>query len=414
MMKKRRTYRWLFVYPFQYIGFQKYLNHMAKKGWKLASIFGNNSCWLTFERTEDRNYYVVDYTKDFSMIVPETETEKAKRYRSFIEEYGYEFVGSNGALQIYRANHENEILRENNDEDYKALLKSSLKSYIPHLLILPLLAINFYNSYQSTKYSLFTDETSLQSLQVIFIFGSIFIIEFVFYLYWFWRKKPIASRYSIIASTMMILISLAACLYSLFSVMISEDLGSIVFLIVICVVCEYYLFHDIDHNSKTNKVLNYVGFAFMCIFTLLFGSMSISAVPSVSQGDIYKDNEEIAMLFGEDVPNGIDVISFENKSFLSQNLSISINYSDDDVVNIDRYKIQNGILKDWIKNQYEKEEYKQIMCPGIKAGTKQNGKWIYEGDESILIVDENTYVIVDKDFELDAEGWEKINHLIEL
>ncbi len=414
MMKKRRTYRWLFVYPFQYLGFQKYLNHMAKKGWELVSIFGNNSCWLTFERTEDRNYYVVDYTKDFSMIAPETETEKAKRYRSFIEEYGYEYVSSNGALQVYRANHDNEMLRENNEEDYKALLKSSLKSYIPHLLILLLLVINFYNSYQSAKYSLFTNETSLQSLQAIFIFGSIFIIEFAFYLFWFWRKKPIASRCSIIASTMIILISSVACLYTLFNAIILENFGSIVYLIVICVVCEYCLFHDIDHNSKTNKVLNYVGFAFMCIFTLIFGAISISAVPSVNQGDIYKDNEEIAMLFEEDVAKGIDVISFENKSFLSQNLSIRINYSDDDVVNIERYKIQDGILSDWVKDQYEKDEYKQIMCPGIKEGTKQNGKWIYEGDESILIVDGYTYVTVDKNFRLDEAGWEKIDQLINL
>ena len=54
------------------------------------------------------------------------------------------------------------------------------------------------------------------------------------------------------------------------------------------------------------------------------------------------------------------------------------------------------------------------MCPGIKEGTKQNGKWIYEGNESILIVDEHTYIAVDKNFVLDEAGWEKINQLIEL
>lgn len=164
MMKKRRTYRWLFVYPFQYLGFQKYLNHMAKKGWKLVSIFGNNSCWLTFERTEDRNYYVVDYTKDFSMIAPETETEKAKRYRSFIEEYGYEYVGSNGALQIYRTDHENVTLRKNNKEDQKILLKSSIKSLMLHLALFILSVMNVFRAYTIMKSELYCDNFTMMVL----------------------------------------------------------------------------------------------------------------------------------------------------------------------------------------------------------------------------------------------------------
>ncbi len=81
---------------------------------------------------------------------------------------------------------------------------------------------------------------------------------------------------------------------------------------------------------------------------------------------------------------------------------------------IDRYKIQDGVFADWIKSQYEKKESKELMCPKIKEGTKQNGRWVYEGNTSILIVDGYTYLVVDKSFVLDDEGWEKINRLIKM
>ena len=130
--------------------------------------------------------------------------------------------------------------------------------------------------------------------------------------------------------------------------------------------------------------------------------------------DMSDKTEEVNKIFNEENNTKLELTTYERNSILSNNLSISITYPDDNYVYIDRYKIKDGILKDWIKNQYEKEEYKQIMCPGIKEGTKQNGKWIYEGDESILIVDEYTYIAVDKTFVLDEAGWEKINQLIEL
>ena len=78
-MKKRRIKRWINVEPYQYLALQKYLNQMEKKGWKLVSVFGSSSCRLTFEKNEDTDteYYIVDYTKDYSALTPETETEKS-------------------------------------------------------------------------------------------------------------------------------------------------------------------------------------------------------------------------------------------------------------------------------------------------------------------------------------------------
>lgn len=410
-MKKRKTYRWLFVYPFQYVGFQKYLNHMANKGWKLVSIFGNNSCWLTFEKTEDSVYYVVDYTKDFSMIAPETETEKARRYRSFIEEYGYEYVGSNGALQIYRANHDNEMLRENNEEDYKALLKSSLKSLMLHLALFVLSIINVYRSYHIMKSELYCDNFTIMVMILFLILGLILLIEYMSFLYWLCRRKPIASKNIIVSTSIFFTSFIGFSFIYLLSLMTTPYLLITVIIIILYIFGIYHIIKSKRAIGKNGKHILWISIIAVTGLLCLAGSrIMIPTLNDVENGMVELD-KDLSKVFEVDQEN-IEV--YEVKSIFSQNLSISISYPNDNYVYVDRYKIQEGIFKNWIKNQYEKEEYKQTMCPGIKEGIKQNGKWIYEGDESILIVDEDTYIAVDKNFVLDDAGWEKINQLTEL
>ena len=77
-MKRRKKNVWLIVYPFEYPALQAYLNDMAEKGGKLVSLKGDRSCWLTFEAdASQKEYYLVDYTKDYSMIIPDSETADA-------------------------------------------------------------------------------------------------------------------------------------------------------------------------------------------------------------------------------------------------------------------------------------------------------------------------------------------------
>ena len=59
-MKRKKKHVWLIVYPFEYPALQAYLNEMAEKGWKLVSLKGDRSCWLTFEA--DTSQGAVSYT----------------------------------------------------------------------------------------------------------------------------------------------------------------------------------------------------------------------------------------------------------------------------------------------------------------------------------------------------------------
>lgn len=414
-MKQRKTYRWLFVEPYQYIAMQNYLNQMAKKGWKLVSVFGNASCWLTFENNEDNDTdcYIVDYTKDFSTLAPETETEKAKRYRGFIEEFGYEYVGSNGALQIYRCHQENTILRENNDEDIKILMKSTLKSSIPYLLLFLFCIFNLWSFTDSTRNLLFISNISIFGIVVLGGFSLILLFtEFIPLLYWLCRKNPFQSSNWIIAFSSIRLVFLIFFIIFLLSFMTSLNFIFYLGILVAFISCLYNLMR-ISRRAK-RKYLVYLSMIVLCLFFLNISTRLSFLSISDHNVDMSDKTEEVNKIFNEENNTKLELTTYERNSILSNNLSISITYPDDNYVYIDRYKIKDGILKDWIKNQYEKEEYKQIMCPGIKEGTKQNGKWIYEGNESILIVDEHTYIAVDKNFVLDEAGWEKINQLIEL
>ena len=414
-MKKRRIKRWINVEPYQYLALQKYLNQMEKKGWKLVSVFGSSSCRLTFEKNEDTDteYYIVDYTKDYSALTPETETEKAKRYRGFIEEFGYEYVGSNGALQIYRTNSDQVVLRENNEEDMKILQKSVWKSFGFNLLLFFSFMFNFIILYRNGKNSLYTSNVSIFGQVFIGLFCLTLIFsEIIPFLYWYCRRKPLQSSSWMLISSCFRSFILLITIIILLGFMTSFYLVLYIGISVIFVVCLYSLMRYI--HRANGKYLVYIS---MIVLILLFLNittrLSFLSIPEPN-ADMSDKTEEINKIFNEANDTKLELTTYERNSILSNNLSISITYPDDNYVYIDRYKIQDGILKDWIKNQYEKDEYRQIMCPGIKEGTKQNGKWIYEGDESILIVDEYTYIAVDKNFILDDAGWKKINQLIEL
>ena len=107
----------------------------------------------------------------------------------------------------------------------------------------------------------------------------------------------------------------------------------------------------------------------VAIIGVLYFAGSQIMVPTLNnvENDMVDLDKDLSKVFEEDQEK-IEV--YEVRSFLCQNISINISYPDDNYVYIERYKIQDGILSDWVKDQYEKEEYKQIMCPGIKEGTK--------------------------------------------
>ena len=414
-MKRKKIRRWLFIEPFEYVALREYLNQMATKGWKLVSVFGNSSCWLTFEKIEETEtyHYLVDYTKDFSALTPERETEKAKRYRGFIEEFGYEYIGSNGALQIYRTHHENKVLRENTAEDRSILVKSTLKSIIPYLLLFLTFIINVMLSVRSLKNSLYTSNISVFGIACMAGFCMLLLItKFIPCAYWFWKKTDFQSKNWIIFTSVLNRIYTVCILIGLLSCMLSLALLSYLGLIVIFTVSLYFLLRY-SHKAK-RKYLVYISMAVLC---LCFFNISLRlSFHSILNNDVNESDKSVVIknIFNEKKGIEQNITTYERNSFLSQYLSIGITFSDDDYFYIDRYKIQDGLFADWIKSQYEKEEYKKLMCPGIREGTKQNGRWVYEGTTSILIVDGYTYLVVDKEFVLDNEGWNKINQFIEL
>ena len=305
------------------------------------------------------------------------------------------------------------VLRENNEEDMKILQKSVWKSFGFNLLLIFSFMFNFIILYRNGKNSLYTSNVSIFGQVFIGLFCLTLIFsEIIPFLYWYCRRKPLQSSSWMLISSYFRSFILLITIIILLGFMTSFYLVLYIGISVIFVVCLYSLMRYI--HRANGKYLVYIS---MIVLILLFLNittrLSFLSIPEPN-ADMSDKTEEINKIFNEANDTKLELTTYERNSILSNNLSISITYPDDNYVYIDRYKIQDGILKDWIKNQYEKDEYRQIMCPGIKEGTKQNGKWIYEGDESILIVDEYTYIAVDKNFILDDAGWKKINQLIEL
>ncbi len=333
VMKKKKIRRWLFIEPYEYIGLQEYLNQMAKKGWKLVSVFGNSSCWLTFEKIEETEtcHYLVDYTKDFSALTPERETEEAKKYRGFIEEFGYEYIGSNGALQIYRTHHEDKVLRENTVEDRKILVKSTLKSAVPYFLLFLIFIMNLRLSIRSLENSLYTSNIGLFSMVCMAGFCMLLLItKLIPCLYWFCRKKIFHSKNWIIFTSVLSQIYVVCIIIGLFSCMLPLTFLSYLGIIIIFAACLYFLLRY-SHKAK-RKYLVYISMAVLC---LCFFNISLRlSFLSIINEDANESDKSVVInkIFNE--KNNVEqkITTYERNSILSQYLSIGITYSDNELL----------------------------------------------------------------------------------
>lgn len=206
----KNTYRFLIYYAYEYKLLERYLQEMANKGYRLVSLQGAIRYMLTFERCEPQDlYYYVDFHSNYSVIDPRIPTPSQVEYRELIEEYGYEFVDSLGALQVFVSKEPINIpIREENEETKAEMKRIVYKELITKLLITVLYFLMVILQQRSLAYDYYAQPILIFNIWLII--ALFWMTQEVSYLYWLIRQKsPKSLRYLRIRSAITITLLLS-------------------------------------------------------------------------------------------------------------------------------------------------------------------------------------------------------------
>lgn len=423
-MKKKIV--WVFMYPFEYALLQEYLNEKAKQGWRLVKMKGNTSCILTFERSEEQEFYVVDYTKEYSMLVPNQECAGAKRYREFVEEYGYDYVTSNGPLQIYRSHTMKGSLRENNEED-KAILRKSVHKSAIWLFISNLLFLFYvWQSFTSLRRTLFTNGDSLWIFVGMSLFALFWTGIVLHYLYWI-ITSHVAKHFRTIQIRSVVLISLWLVVMAILCIVLTHSwVFSLGMLLVIALAM--FALSQLWNKSSKNWV-KAIG-TVVILYVLLQGFVRIAMPDPFADTTTYQQHHALAdVIEAQYDTQDKEVSMMRQSSPFSQWMSYSAYSSQEeapqqedikkslnqlDSLNVNWYQIQPGIWEGYLKAYYISEDGMEWLCRGHGKPKEIQGVTMYEGTYDYLFLQGNTYVNISKQLKLDENGWKLIHTLLKL
>lgn len=230
----KNTYRFLIYYAYEYKLLERYLQDMANKGYRLISLQGAIRYMLTFERCEPQDlYYYVDFHSNYSVIDPRIPTPSQVEYRELIEEYGYEYVDSLGALQVFVSKEPINIpIREENEETKAEMKRIVYKELITKLLCTVLYFVMVLLQLRSLAYDYYAHSALIFSTWLVM--ALFWMTQEVSYLYWLIRQKsPKSLRYLRIRSaiTIILLLSISSAMLCAIHPLIGRGFAAILLIL---------------------------------------------------------------------------------------------------------------------------------------------------------------------------------------
>ena len=247
----KNTYRFLIYYAYEYKLLERYLQEMANKGYRLVSLQGVMKYMMTFERCEPQDlYYYVDCHSNYSVIDPRIPTPSQVEYRELIEEYGYEYVDSLGALQVFVSKEPISIpIREENEETKAEMKRIVYKELAAKLLITVLYFVMVILQQRSLAYDYYAQPILIFNIWLII--ALFWMTQEVSYLYWLIRQKsPKSLRYlrTRSAITITLLLSVTSGLFYEIHPLLGRGVAGI-----LLVLAAYSYLHDWLHMRKNKQ-----------------------------------------------------------------------------------------------------------------------------------------------------------------
>lgn len=417
-MKRKKKYAWMIIFPFEYPALQAYLNEMAEKGWKLKKIKGDRSCWLTFEADASQGmYYLVDYTKDYSMFVPDSETPNAQKYRSFVEEYGYEFICSNGPLMVYRSDDRDVTLREGTAEDRRIMRMSMHKTAAWILVMWGLYLLLLKQNYDGLLWSMYASGVQLQSFLLMLALNVIWLVQLLPYFLWLIRRRNVSSPKVLKIQSYAVNLMAGLLICMLIATLLTVDIVFVFIYMTMFLIVSWLVYHL--WRSSYHKGVKIIG-TIILIWLMFIVSLQYtldSTYKTVMQDKPLESTVLSNLVMSHVDTDGLSLDGYTESSMLSAHINFSAT-GDEETADrdmfIDWYQIHDGILEDWTKSRFQSDEGMQQLCRGYGKPIKTHGITMYKGDYDYLFVKGNTYVNTYDTFPLDEDGWKLIQEMLEL
>lgn len=297
-MKKTRSVL-LSMQLYEYKVLEDYLSLMANKGWIFKGFgkYGKNI--LKFVKEEPMSIqYRVDYVDGAWKT---KESEELLAYRTFVEQYGYEFIAGNLQFDVYQQLSEQYPIRENTKEDQIYLRKAVVHGlYVPLLLVLVGL-MQVFTNYQKMIVMDFSENVSIMMLcswgflTICYAITCFRIIAWLCHI----RHQPTLRNVLFYSTCDNALVCLVISSFLLF-VSIKATLA---FLFVVCSVMLYrsLLFANLEHSLKQSKVWLNLGLWALCCVLLGAGIVSSKEYVSKERHEVisFGSNESVAIIYRE-------------------------------------------------------------------------------------------------------------------
>lgn len=377
-------------YAFENKVLEQYLRKMANKGWKLVKLQGLLKNMMIFEKCEPQNiYYYVDVGTNYSIMFPNSTNPSQAQYRAFLEEYGYDFVSSNGPIEVYSSKEESKLPIHEEDETRNEELRKIAKRELLVNIFLPLLyifigrqmftgAVNFY----------FANIDIVLGFFYVFV-ACIWLSMLYPYVRWLVHKKKVYKLRNIILRTYLQICMAISLTISLFFFM-NENLGlvSILFIIILMIV---KFITWIDERAFTYKKKLLMKIITLILFGyLLFSFMLQYTLYSVLHQDVRDSDKQAGIILPSLQMK--EVTGFQQESMFSE----VIKTYDKDTADFTYIHLKNTLLKGYMKARILNEQkYKKVA--------ESSGLTIYQGNDNQLLIAKDNQMIVFHDTKIKDE-----------
>lgn len=416
-------YKMMSIYPFEYKQLEEYLNDMIKKGWRLTRINHPLNHSLTFQRCEPGSCYLyTDMNPSYSPMFPMDETPEEIAYRQFLEDYGLQFVSSNGPIQVFMSEQKITFpIREENEETTRILRQTARKTFITQVLctlFVPLIYCNII--WNTLQYAMFTENREFFEIGAWFLLILCYISPIVPYVRWRFTGHVVTSMRCLQIRSYMTLALLVMSILLLGVIINAYSLMMVcALMLIICVVSKWFKTLYRATMPSMKKTILAVVSALVCLYICLSGM--------VYMGIYYLETEQPQAPF--DVPiftltKGMD--TGDGKKEQQESIAVkqytyydSDDYNEQDEVqdpfSWELYIVKPTILHDWIKTMYQKERRFNRLCYGYDGNVKQrDGIDVYKGKYSYLLVDDDHVLSISITAEELDRNWGSIRTLMDM
>ncbi|ERK28922.1 DUF2812 domain-containing protein [Clostridium intestinale] len=404
MRDKKTT---LFIYsPYECSAVEEYLEIMAGKGWMIKSL---RKPFFKFKRIEPRRLkFSVDIFEGISTLDPRN-SEKALDYRAYCEAAGWEYVCQQDKIQVfYTEDYDKTIdIKTDNNEKFKAIVKSSLSGLSNTLFIAILAILNICIQAFFNIDGMITSNIGVLAVILTIAFIIYNFISLASFSKWAIKTKKILEdgRYieyntykqlkskNIFINLYAVLIGLGVPLFMIFQKNGDKTVNvgtAIAFIVVIILLRWVQYIKDNERFSKgTNVVLRIGAGALTVVITLAFFVGLVALV--IGRIDEQKNITEGFNLrvsdFGYEEYDD-RLISYTNSSILAE--KSKYNYGDllDYTVFNSNYKLAIKSHEVWLKNKLKKFDLDLIetkLPKEVKVyGNEGRTRYIISSDNRVL------------------------------